>query len=221
MKFILVLLCIVIAVVQGSPISSTDDMHPESQSNDQTISDSAMYIQGVSHMAIVDMFSPLMSALSSLDLQLSKLHNIAVQIGVTIPSVVVPKIDMTVIYECKAKYEPKYSPALTYLMSKEDEIESHIDTATLIAHGIEYVNNLLVNDEMDQKTLQAMSSKLNDFLSDYSSLISGLQSSVCVDENHKIRETMQQEHTEEYMNPALDIFFSERGNCLTGGCIDK
>lgn len=57
---------------------------------------------------------------------------------------------MTVIYGCKAKYEPKYSPALTYLMSKEDEIESHIDTATLLAHGIEYINNLLVNDEMDQ-----------------------------------------------------------------------
>lgn len=68
MKFVLVLLFVVVAVVQGSPITSTDDMHSESQSNDQ-ISDSAMYIQSVSHMAVVDMFSPLMSALSSLDLQ--------------------------------------------------------------------------------------------------------------------------------------------------------
>ena len=59
-------------------------------------------------------------------------------------------VDMTMIFECQAKSEPKYSPALLYLMSKKNEIKHHIDTATMIAHGIEYINELLVNDVTDE-----------------------------------------------------------------------
>ncbi|XP_054751912.1 uncharacterized protein LOC129257573 isoform X2 [Lytechinus pictus] len=233
MKSVLLLLCAV-AMACGTPVSSTDakpstsqsqstdTVHSDAQSNDETIVDSAMYIQSVSHMAVVEMLSPLMSAMSSLDLQISKIHSIAVKTGVSIPSVIVPDIDMTVIYKCKAKSEPKFSPALPYLVSKREEIKTHTDTATLIAHGIEYVSNLLAHGETDQKTLEAMSSKLSDFLSKYSSLISGLTSSVCLDDKSQSRESVDQkvpQSSQESMDPALEIFY--RGFCPTGICFDK
>lgn len=142
----------------------------------------ARMVETVGHMAIVDAVSSLHIALSSLESQWTKLQVAAAQKQIGIPHQAMPNVDVNTIFTCRARSLPKYAPALKYLVGKEKEIGLDVENVTILANNLQFVTQLVTNDQIEHETLEAMSIKLNKFFSDYTSFLSGLEAVTCVDD---------------------------------------
>ncbi|XP_041467760.1 sperm-activating peptides-like [Lytechinus variegatus] len=112
--------------------------------------ESAKSLQDLAHIAVVDALSPLQTALSLLDSQWSKLEATANQKNLNIASITVPAVDTQNVLACRARSVPKYTNLLKHLVDKENEIGNRVENATLIANALQFVSQLVANDQIQQ-----------------------------------------------------------------------
>eukprot|EP00057_Strongylocentrotus_purpuratus_P017280 XP_011671754.1 PREDICTED: sperm-activating peptides isoform X2 [Strongylocentrotus purpuratus] len=191
----------------------------EMQGQQQTMGlvESAKSVQDLAHIAVVDALSPLQTALSLLESQWSKLEATANQKKLTFASITAPTVNTQDILACRARSVPKYTNLLKHLVDKEHEIGNQVANATLIANALQFVSQLVANDQIQQGTLQAITTKMNAFVTDYKMTLSGFESSVCISDNNDNVQMLRMLASGQC--PDGDCSRIKKGFCLEGSCV--
>nr|AJT34992.1 sperm-activating peptide [Diadema savignyi]AJT34993.1 sperm-activating peptide [Diadema savignyi] len=174
------------------------------------IAKTARQLQSIGHMAVVDTISPLHVAISTLVSKIDKLQNAASQQQIQLPQIDVPQVELSHVFTCQSQSQaiPKFTIALQYMAQKSTDLRAKQQRAMRLASGLDYVIQKVNQKDIDNDTLQAVVSKLNQFLGSYAAILSEAVNAIC--------NTSQIQQTQSDMDSPLSVFY--RG-CPWGGAV--
>ncbi|XP_072163138.1 sperm-activating peptides-like [Diadema setosum] len=204
MKSIVAVLFIV-SMAAAAPTHQTDDQHQQQASR---VAESVPMLQSIGHMAVVETLSPLYLAISTLQAKINILHSSAAKQQIDIPQIAVPQVDLSHVFTCQSQAEPKFAIALQYIAQKSTDLQAKQQQAMRLAIGLDYIIQKVNQKDIDNDTLQAVATKLNQFLDSYASILSDAVNAIC--------NASQIQQTQSGMESPLSVFY--RG-CPWGGAV--
>ncbi|XP_071490420.1 sperm-activating peptides-like [Diadema antillarum] len=206
MKSIVAVLFIVSMAAAAPTHQTSDDQHQQQQASH--MAESVPMLQSIGHMAVVETLSPLYLAISTLQAKINILQSSAAKQQIDIPQIDVPQVDLSHVFSCQSQAVPKFAIALQYIAQKSTDLQAKQQQAMRLASGLDYVIQKVNQKDIDNDTLQAVATKLNQFLDSYASILSDAVNAIC--------NTSQFQQTQSDMESPLSVFY--RG-CPWGGAV--